>query len=216
MALQEGRFTASAEGRSKGVTLLVPRQVVEAEQRELMDYITSAKVQNLIVFLRRGGLRHLDVNEPIRNGEHKGLNPLHVAINKTNASVVSALLELATGVSPDARSKAGDRPLHLACAVGDVGMVRALIEYKADANLTNNKRLTPLLVAAANAKLSGHSRFFISAADTYSEEETPALLAKAYPNAALKTGLGGFSSVISNAAAHALIGFEPQHSWCEY
>ena len=152
MALQEGRFTASAEGRSKGVTLLVPRQVVEAEQRELMDYITSAKVQNLIVFLRRGGLRHLDVNEPIRNGEHKGLNPLHVAINKTNASVVSALLELATGVSPDARSKAGDRPLHLACAVGDVGMVRALIEYKADANLTNNKRLTPLLVAAANAK----------------------------------------------------------------
>ncbi len=71
-------------------------------------------------------------------------------------------------------------------------------------------------VAAANAKLSGHSRFFISAADTYSEEETPALLAKAYPNAALKTGLGGFSSVISNAAAHALIGFEPQHSWREY
>ena len=145
MALQEGRFTASAEGRSKGVTLLVPRQVVEAEQRELMDYITSAKVQNLIVFLRRGGLRHLDVNETIRNGEHKGLNPLHVAINKTNASVVSALLELATGVSPDARSKAGDRPLHLACAVGDVGMVRALIEYKADANLTNNNA-TPLLV----------------------------------------------------------------------
>ena len=86
MALQEGRFTASAEGRSKGVTLLVPRQVVEAEQRELMDYIRRQAVQNLIVFLRRGGLRHLDVNEPIRNGEHKGLNPLHVAINKTNAS----------------------------------------------------------------------------------------------------------------------------------
>ena len=34
MALQEGRFTASADGRKQGITLLVPRNVGEAEQRK--------------------------------------------------------------------------------------------------------------------------------------------------------------------------------------
>ncbi|MBC7281053.1 MAG: NAD(P)-dependent oxidoreductase [Hoeflea sp.] len=71
-------------------------------------------------------------------------------------------------------------------------------------------------VAAAEADLKGHRRFFISAADTYSEEPTRALLEKTYPGVACMSELDGFSAVISNSAAEKIIGFKPEHSWREY
>ena len=95
MGYERGRFAASAEGHRTGITILVPRPVVEAEQTELMSMITSSKVQNIIVFLRRGGLRHLDIDEKLKKGEYKGYCPLHAAVLCGTTSVVSAMLALA-------------------------------------------------------------------------------------------------------------------------
>ena len=131
MPTTRGRFATSAEGKSQGITLLVPRPVVDAEQDELMSNITSNKVQNLIVFLKRGGLRHCDINERLNRGDFKGFCPLHVAVNKTTSSVVAAMLELG-GASPDVKTaKKGETPLHLAARHGDVGMVRSLMQHGA-------------------------------------------------------------------------------------
>ena len=112
--MQRGRYAASDQGRKDGITLLVPRGVIEAEQAELCSFLTGGRVQNLIVFLRRGGLVHLDVNERLTNGEHRGLAPLHVAVKHATSSVVSALLEL-SGCRTDVKTKKGETPLHLAC-----------------------------------------------------------------------------------------------------
>ena len=104
MPFSRGRFAPSAEHAKSGMTVLVPRPIVDAEQRELMGFLTSHKVQNLIIFLRRGGVRHLDINETLRQGEYKGLAPLHVGTMIGTSSVVNALLELANA-DPDVRTK---------------------------------------------------------------------------------------------------------------
>ena len=148
MPSDRGRFATSAEGKKSGITLLVPRPVVDAEQQELMSHLTSGKVQNCIVFLKRGGLRHLDINEKLKKGEYRGYAPLHVAVLSGTTSVVSAVLELAKAKT-DIKGRNGDTPMHLAARKGDVGMVRSLLQYGAEVNATNAARLTPLLIAAA-------------------------------------------------------------------
>ena len=91
MAFERARFAPSAEGAKNGITLLVPRPVVDAECDELMASLTGGKVQNLIVFLRRGGIRHMDINEPLRKGEFRGLTPLQIAITRSTSSVLSLI-----------------------------------------------------------------------------------------------------------------------------
>lgn len=71
-------------------------------------------------------------------------------------------------------------------------------------------------VLSAQANLLGHNRFFISANDTYSEVESAELVAKSYPSVRVNKPLEGFTSLLSNEEARALIGFQPQHSWREY
>ena len=154
MGYERGRFAASAEGHKTGITILVPRPVVDAEQSELMSMITSSKVQNIIVFLRRGGLRHLDIDEKLKKGEYKGYCPLHAAVLCGTTSVVSAMLELARASPNITSTKKGDTPLHLACRKGEVGMVRSLLKHGADPNLANTARLTPLLCAASGPTTS--------------------------------------------------------------
>lgn len=71
-------------------------------------------------------------------------------------------------------------------------------------------------ILSSQAKLRGHNRFFISAADTYSKHMSVELIERFYPGVALKEPLEGFASLISNREAEALIGFRPRHSWREY
>jgi nucleoside-diphosphate-sugar epimerase len=62
----------------------------------------------------------------------------------------------------------------------------------------------------------GHLRTFLSAADTYSEEPTETLVARAFPTTPVSPALPGFTSVIDNDHARATLGFTPRHSWRDY
>ena len=71
-------------------------------------------------------------------------------------------------------------------------------------------------VQAAEAEISGHERFFISAADTYSDQPTTELVDAAYPDLERRAALSGHSALLDNTRAAELIGFAPEHSWREY
>ena len=150
-----GRFAPSAEGKKNGITLLVPTPVVEQEQKELMSCLTAAKVQNLMIFLKRGGIKHMDIDAVLKKGEYKGYCPLHVAVLCGTSTSVSAILELTTAATEVSTVKpaeyVGEKPLHAAARRGDVGMVRTLLQHGADANAFDQRMITPLMGAAAAA-----------------------------------------------------------------
>jgi len=62
----------------------------------------------------------------------------------------------------------------------------------------------------------GHLRVLLSAADTFMEEETEALVRRAYPGVALSRPIAGFSSVLDTVHARQTLGFAPEHSWRSY
>lgn len=62
----------------------------------------------------------------------------------------------------------------------------------------------------------GHLRVLLSAADTFMEEETEALVRRVYPGVALLRPIAGFGSVLDTVHACETIGFEPEHSWRSY
>lgn len=69
---------------------------------------------------------------------------------------------------------------------------------------------------AAQAETTGHERFFISAADSYSETPTADLVAARYPGIDLRISLEGHRTLLSNERATHLIDFTPQYSWRDY
>jgi len=71
-------------------------------------------------------------------------------------------------------------------------------------------------VTAVERPLSGHHRLFISAADTFMETETMALVEAAYPGVALRQPLPGCAGVFDLTEAEETLGFKPRHGWREY
>lgn len=71
-------------------------------------------------------------------------------------------------------------------------------------------------VAAVGKPLAGHHRLFVSAADTFMETETAALVAEAWPGVPLRRPLPGFETVFDLAEARALLGFAPKYGWRDY
>jgi nucleoside-diphosphate-sugar epimerase len=69
---------------------------------------------------------------------------------------------------------------------------------------------------AVEQPLEGHHRIFISAADTFMEAETDALVQAAYPGVELRRPLPGHGTVFDLTEARELLGFEPRHSWRDY
>ncbi|TPK69565.1 NAD(P)-dependent oxidoreductase [Mesorhizobium sp. B2-4-19] len=62
----------------------------------------------------------------------------------------------------------------------------------------------------------GHLRVLLSAADTFMEEETEALVRRVYPGVALSRPIAGFGSVLDTIHARETLGFVPEHSWRSY
>jgi nucleoside-diphosphate-sugar epimerase len=65
-------------------------------------------------------------------------------------------------------------------------------------------------------KGDGHLRVLLSAADTFMEEETEALVRRVYPGVALSRPIAGYGAVLDITHARETIGFEPGHSWRSY
>jgi len=62
----------------------------------------------------------------------------------------------------------------------------------------------------------GHLRAYLSAADTYLEEETASALARALPDVPLLQPLHGFAGLISYGLAQEKLGYTPRYSWRDY
>lgn len=62
----------------------------------------------------------------------------------------------------------------------------------------------------------GHLRVYLSAEDTYLEEETMSALKRVLPEVPLLQPLDGFAGLISNRLAQEKLGFSPSHSWRDY
>ena len=70
----------------------------------------------------------------------------------TKTAEVKKLLE--KGAPVDWQNEVGQAPLHWASLSGNVGIVMLLIEHKADLNITDNQRNTPLILAVASLRYS--------------------------------------------------------------
>lgn len=71
-------------------------------------------------------------------------------------------------------------------------------------------------LAALKAPVTGHLRVFVSARDTFMEEETETLVRAAYPNVPRDKTFTGHESIISLDEALSALGFEAFYSWRDY
>lgn len=69
---------------------------------------------------------------------------------------------------------------------------------------------------AVEADTSGHEPFFVSAADSFMNQETAPLVQAYYPKAAVKAGFSGNRSLFDFSKATRELGFAPQFSWSDY
>ena len=72
------------------------------------------------------------------------------------------------------------------------------------------------VATAIDAPLAGHTAVYISAADTFMEEETQGLVEANFGDTELRRSLTGHESLIDVTAATKLLGFRPEHSWRSY
>ena len=100
--------------------LVVSKTVLFQEQQDLLTVIMNGRVNQVNIFIRRGGAKHLDFNMRVRHGEHRGLTPLHCAVLRNDDGIVASLVE--HNARPDVKAAAGVAsgalPLHLAARVG--------------------------------------------------------------------------------------------------
>jgi nucleoside-diphosphate-sugar epimerase len=66
------------------------------------------------------------------------------------------------------------------------------------------------------ADIQGAEVFIIAAADTVMNRPSRELLAKIYPGAQLRDGVGEFDSLLAIDKARRVLGFAPQHSWRDH
>jgi nucleoside-diphosphate-sugar epimerase len=73
-----------------------------------------------------------------------------------------------------------------------------------------------MFVAALERPVEGHAAVYVSAPDTFMEEDTPTLIRHTFGEIELRAPLEGHATVIDTRAADALLGIRAEHSWCSY
>jgi nucleoside-diphosphate-sugar epimerase len=73
-----------------------------------------------------------------------------------------------------------------------------------------------LFVAALERPVEGHAAVYVSAPDTFMEEDTPTLVRRGFGATARRTPLDGHRSVIDTGAADRLLGLRAERSWRSY
>jgi nucleoside-diphosphate-sugar epimerase len=73
-----------------------------------------------------------------------------------------------------------------------------------------------MFVAALERPVEGHAAVYVTADDTFMEEETPTLIRRTFGEIELRAPLEGHATVIDARAADALLGVRVEHSWRSY
>ena len=82
------------------------------------------------------------------NSIHSGRSPIQVACGKSHLDIINFLLENGADIFVGTDSEIGT-PLHWAVGEHRLDVVRLLLERGSDVNAVNNKKITPLILAAA-------------------------------------------------------------------
>jgi nucleoside-diphosphate-sugar epimerase len=73
-----------------------------------------------------------------------------------------------------------------------------------------------MFAAALDRPVEGHAMVYVSARDTFMEEDTPTLIRRTFGEIELRRPLTGHDSVIDVRAAERLLGVAAEHSWRSY
>jgi len=66
------------------------------------------------------------------------------------------------------------------------------------------------------ATITGSQNFIIAAADTVMDRPSEDLLREIFPEVELRRQVGEFETLLANAKAREMLGFDPQHSWRDH
>jgi len=92
-----------------------------------------------------------------------GLGRLLQAVWNEDAAAVKELLQ--TGINPNARTKMGAIPLHVAAKKDKAEITRTLIAHGADVNASDENGLTPLMAAASVGRVQNMEALLAAGAD---------------------------------------------------
>lgn len=136
------------------VLLLITSLSIHGSGQTLEKALTTKDTLAALQYLKKGA----DINAPLSNGSTLLMNYCRWG---NDIDMVSFLLR--HGATPDApRSPKGRTALMVACAYySGVQVVQLLVDAKANVKATDNDGITPLMLAAQNAKL-GTVKFLIS------------------------------------------------------
>ena len=95
---------------------------------------------------REAALEAIRAGADVNAAQGDGTTPLHWAVYKVDAALVTELLE--RGAKPDVLNNYGSSPLAEAVKVGDVSLVEMLLEAGADLEAPNQDGQTALMLAA--------------------------------------------------------------------
>ena len=139
----------------------------------LLAACSSAGAQERLADLIQAGNRTAAL-EQIRGGadvnaaQGDGTTPLHWAVYKVDAELVTALLK--RGATPNASNKYGSTPLAEAVKVADTGLVETLLDAGADVEAPNQDGQTALMLAARAGALEVAEQLIEHGADVNAAE----------------------------------------------
>jgi nucleoside-diphosphate-sugar epimerase len=73
-----------------------------------------------------------------------------------------------------------------------------------------------MFVAALERPVEGHAAVYVSARDTFMQEDTPTLIQRTFGEIELRRSFRGNETVIDTSAAERLLGVRAEHSWRSY
>lgn len=135
---------------------------MQAEEKNLFDYIREEDVETVRRYVERGG--------PVHVADTLGDTSLLVAASTGNAELVKALVD---GKDADVNYPCfhgGETPLMVACTEGHLAVAECLVNAGANVNAMNHRRDTALNLAAFWGRLDC-LKFLLSLPDTNTEIE---------------------------------------------
>lgn len=131
----------AAHGMENPLTLRVVPPLTPGVKRDLFTAIERGDVEKVM-----NALAHFERPDVVVDGEQTRRSPLHTAIYHGHGSIVRSLLadeRYTAGIPPTARTNYGGvNPMHAAAALGNLPLLRVLLEYERQHGLLNSNNST--------------------------------------------------------------------------